>query len=224
MTAKHLGYWGYDRDATLSCPACSWSGRGADNEESFEDLIDVRCPQCDRMLLIVTFPTIEETRAAAAAGNPRAEADLPNVNRLEARVDRAEELKLRRPDQLPKLAGTEWRIDWDFEEHDGEIWTVLRHDGAEIWRELAFWEGHERFAEVFEVLRQRYEPGLTEVRPTDAAKSYLYGDKLSAPEKIDRLNATLRTADPSRPRRPPKLPHPWPPQNPPLEGARGALA
>ena len=58
MTAKHLGYWDYDRDATLSCPTCSWSGRGADYEESFEGLLDVRCPQCDRMLLIVTFQTI----------------------------------------------------------------------------------------------------------------------------------------------------------------------
>jgi hypothetical protein len=191
VTAKQVGYWDYDRDAALSCPACGWNGRAADNESDFDELLDVRCPECDRMLLIVAFPTIEETRAAAAAGNRRAEADLPSVDAREARHKRAGELNLKEPHQLPELAGTEVRIDWDFETSKGEHWTVLRHQGAEIWRELAYYEGYKRFADVFEILRRRYGPRLTEVRPTAASKLYLYGDRLSSPQTIERLNASL---------------------------------
>ena len=48
-----------------------------------------------------------------------------------------------------------------------------------------------RFAEVFEIRRERYGPRLGEVRPTPASGTYLYGDKLSAPDTIDALNASL---------------------------------
>jgi hypothetical protein len=41
----HLNYWDYDRDAGLTCPSGGWTGRGADNENHFEELLDVRCPQ-----------------------------------------------------------------------------------------------------------------------------------------------------------------------------------
>ncbi len=189
--ATHLGFWDYDRDATLTCPGCGWSGSGAGNEEYFDELLDVSCPQCDRMLLIVSFPTAEETRAAAAAGNPRAEAELPSVDEREERLERALELELKTAGQLPNLRGDTLRLDWDLEERDGEHWTVLRHEGNEFWRELAYYEGYERFAVVFELLRERYGQRLMEVRPTAASELYLYGDKLSAPETIERLNASL---------------------------------
>ena len=69
MTAKHVRYWEYDREATVECYACGWSGRGSQNEEHFEEVLDVRCPTCEVMLLIVSYPTIGETRAANGAGN-----------------------------------------------------------------------------------------------------------------------------------------------------------
>ena len=143
------------------------------------------------MLLIVPHPTAEETRAAAAAGNPRAQADIPSVDAREAWIRRAEKLELKRASQLPQLPGDELRIDWDYDEHDDERWTVLRHGDTELWRELAFYEGYERFAEVFEILRERYGSRLSEVGPTPASELYLYGDKLSAPETIARLNDSL---------------------------------
>src|SRR4051812_7680742 len=192
MSAKHLNYWDYDRDAALTCPSCGWSGLGADHENYFEELLDVSCPKCDRMLLIVAFPTIEETRAAAAAGNARAQAELPNVDAREERLNRAQDLELKTADQLPDLEGDTLRVDWDLEERDDEHWTVLRHGDREIWRELAYYEGYQRFAAVFELLRERYGSRLAEVRPTPASEVYLYGDKLSAPHSIDALNASLR--------------------------------
>src|SRR5215204_647628 len=127
VSAKHLNYYDYDPDAALTCPSCGWSGqRGA--TEFFNELFDVRCPECDQILLIVPYPTSEETRAAAAAGNARAQADLPAVDKRDARLERAEASELRDPDQLPELEGDRLIIEWDFEERDGEHWTVLRHE------------------------------------------------------------------------------------------------
>lgn len=189
---KHLEFWDYDRDAPITCPDCGWTGRGADNEDYFEELLDVRCPECDRMLRIVSFPTPEETRAAAA-GNARAQAELPNVDARESFLDRAQRTELKTADQLPHLESDIVVVDWDFEERDGENWTVLRHEGREIWRELAYWEGYERFATVFALVQERYGNRLREMRPTPASEVYLYGDKLSAPGRIDSLNASLRS-------------------------------
>jgi hypothetical protein len=192
VTATHLRFWEYDRHAVLTCPGCAWTGCGADNEETFSELLDVRCPKCDRMLLIVAYATADETRAAAAAGNERAVAALQSIDEQESRVRRAESRELKEASQLPDLIGVEVRIEWDFEERGGEKWTVLRHEGSEIWRELAFWEGYERFAEVFKLVRERYGARLVEVRPTVASELYLYGDRLSAPKRIKELNESLR--------------------------------
>jgi tetratricopeptide (TPR) repeat protein len=189
---KHLNYYDYDRDEPLTCPSCGWSGRGADNEEYFEELLDVRCPRCDRMVLIVSLPTGEETRAAAAAGNPDAQGELPDVEARETFLERAQGLELKEAAQLPELGGKRLVIEWDFEVRGDDRWTVLRHGRREIWRELAYWEGYERFAEVFALLRERYGSRLAEVRPTPASEVYLYGDELSAPQTIECLNASLR--------------------------------
>src|ERR1700722_11235022 len=48
-------YWDYDRDATITCPDCGWSGPAAEGEEAYAELLDVDCPRCDRGLLIVPF-------------------------------------------------------------------------------------------------------------------------------------------------------------------------
>ncbi|MGI8728678.1 MAG: hypothetical protein ACR2LK_01530 [Solirubrobacteraceae bacterium] len=105
MSAKRLNYWDYERDATLTCPSCGWTGRGADNEDYFEELLDVRCAECDSKLLIVAFPTIEETRAAVVAGNARAQAELPNADARDSFLERAQQLELKEAAQLPDLDG-----------------------------------------------------------------------------------------------------------------------
>jgi hypothetical protein len=189
--ANLLGFWDYDRDAPLSCPACGWAGSGAGHENAFQDLLDVRCPACDEMLLVVNYPTLVETRVAAAAGDRRAQAELANVDATEARAERAAALELKEPSQLPDLAGERLVIVWDFEDRDDEKWTVLRHGDEEIWRELAYYEGYRRFAEVFEILRARYGSRLAEVRPTPASGLYLYGDKTPPPHTVEELNASL---------------------------------
>jgi hypothetical protein len=83
--AEHLGYWDYDSDELVSCSACGWSGPGSAGENIFHELLDVTCPQCDTMLLIVSFPTLAETRAAAAAGKREAMVELRRIERANRR-------------------------------------------------------------------------------------------------------------------------------------------
>ena len=43
----------------MTCRSCGWTGPGKGNEELYEELLDVSCPECDRMILIVPYPTID---------------------------------------------------------------------------------------------------------------------------------------------------------------------
>jgi len=197
MPAKVVSYYEFDGDRQITCD-CGWSGRaGQGSQEIHRELYDISCPACDRMLLIVPYPTHEETRAAAAAGNPSAERELARVESREAFFARAESHKLTEHSELPDLDGEEIVIEWDFEgpaEDDGhrDSWTVLRHGDRVIWREIAFYEGYERFGEVLGILRKRYGPRLIDLRPTDESLYYLLGDALRAAGTVHSLRESLR--------------------------------
>ena len=66
-----MGYWDFDPDEELVCP-CGRSGRADDHQTAHADVLDVTCGGRDRMLLTAAFPTLQETRDAAAVGNQRA--------------------------------------------------------------------------------------------------------------------------------------------------------
>ncbi|MBN8868256.1 MAG: hypothetical protein J0H66_00075 [Solirubrobacterales bacterium] len=197
MAARHLNYYEYDRDATIEC-SCGWSGRCSAGEDFFREVLDVTCPRCDTMLMVVAYPTHEDTRAAAAAGNEQAIEDLAQVESRERFLAAAKASELKEPGQLPDLDGDDLVIDWDFLEvdanqTDGEIdrWTVLRLDGEEIFREAAYWEGINRFEAVIRILREKYGSRLAELRPTESSWLYLLGDYLWADGKVKALNAEL---------------------------------
>ena len=198
MSAKMVDYWDFDahRDAPMTCPACRWIGSVSGLREFYDNLFDVRCPECDDMICIVPYPTVDQTRAAAEAGNQRAAESLPEMEAQErASAERrhlAEATVLRGPTQLPQLDGDSLLIDWDFEVRDGEQWTVLRHGVAELWREVTFWEGVDRFAEVVKILRARYGSRLIEVRPSPASELWLLGDDLGASRRVEDINSALR--------------------------------
>jgi hypothetical protein len=200
MGADYQEYWVYNqnRDTPLTCAACGWTGYGSDHEHVHGNLLDVSCPECGTTILIVPFPTLEQTQVAADAGNTGAQEELP---RMEARqiehqsfLRRATPQELRDATELPDLDGDRLVIDWDFEETGEERWTVLRHGIHELWREVAYFEGYGRFEDVFNILRTRYGSRLAEVRPTPGSELYLYGDKPSSQQVIADLNASLAAA------------------------------
>lgn len=195
-TASQIRYWDYDPQAFVSCSSCGWEGLSGEHEEYYREVLDVQCGGCEAMLLVVPYPTLEETRDAAAAGNPRALAGLPAMEARAKRLERAEATLLRDPGELPEILDDEIVIIWDFETIDDANWQVLLHGETEIWRESAFFESYSRFEEVFGILRARYGARLREVRPSQGSEVWLYGDRLGSPAIIEGLNRSLRVEPP----------------------------
>jgi len=179
--ARHLGYYEIDLDDEWWCE-CGARFRVGDEMEPYDALYDVHCPGCGRMVLVVSYPTPEQTRRAAAAGNPRALADLGDANRIERRWQRIEELELKSAGQLPALAGDPVALELDLvtapdRDIEDEHWFVITHEGREIWRELARYEGVDRFAALRRLLRAAYAPRRVTIEVTRAAQQMLFGDK-----------------------------------------------
>ena len=90
MAAKQVMYYNYDRSETVEC-RCGWSGQPGAYEDYFHELLDVTCPRCDTMLLIVPYPTRAQTEEAAAAGNEEAIAELERIEERERTTGEDEE-------------------------------------------------------------------------------------------------------------------------------------
>jgi len=142
------------------------------------ELFDVYCPKCDAREGFRSFPSHGQIRDAAAAGDPRAIAEIPSLDREEASLSRAVSTLLRDPADLPELEGDELELIWDFEPggQGRDNLTVIRHGERELWRETAFWEGGDRFAQVFTILRRRYGWRLVCLNPTYESLGDLGGD------------------------------------------------
>lgn len=182
-------YWDLDQSAPITCPRGDHTGVPEIGDT--DAFLDVRCAACDGPITKLSWPTIDETRAAAAAGNGRAIEALPSAEQTAVRRERAARLELSDPSQLPSIADERVEITWDQVEQDDEQWTVLRHGDRELFRELAYWEGIDRFVEVVEILTRAYGPRLRAVVPARGSEMYLYGDRLGAPGTVDALNAEL---------------------------------
>jgi len=158
----------------------------------FDALIDVRCPSCDKKLGgLYMFPTADEVRREAAAGNPRAIVELGSVEKQDERLHRAQAAELSQLGQLRDVPGRRsFIVRWDLEEHDDDKWVILRVRRREIGRELGYWEGLERFRAVAELLARRYPGRVRELRPDSGeATTYLLGDRLAWCDGIEKINA-----------------------------------
>jgi len=120
---------------------------------------------------------------------------------MEAQKERAarrHSTLLRSADQLPDVDDEEVTVVWDFEEADGDSWTILRTGELQIWREAAFWEGIGRLQQVAAILAEKYGSRLVEIRPTERSKLYLRGDRWDADELLETINESLRTGATAR--------------------------
>lgn len=183
-----------DLDEPLDCGECGWTGRTGRALEHFDELVAVRCPTCDEQLGgLYMHPTADDIRQEAAAGNPRAVAQLGDVVAQEERWDRAEDAELSSVKQLRDVRGRRsFVVDWCLEDGDTDNWVVLRVQGREIGRELAIWEGLERFRAVAVLLADRYPGRVQELRPDPGeATTYLLGDRLSSINGVEEANAEI---------------------------------
>jgi hypothetical protein len=57
--AEVIEYHNFNKQRMLICPVCEWEGTADGNCEYYEDLFDVSCPICDKMLLVVSYPLVK---------------------------------------------------------------------------------------------------------------------------------------------------------------------
>ena len=182
--ARALGSrYDYDDGMPLESDRCGWKGpASAGDKDFFDELFDISCPVCDAMRLIVPYPTDEETKKAAVAGNEEAQEHLETVQGRERRWARSEDVELKPDSEVPELSGERLDFVWDIdnadrrERPDDDAWTVISCGDVTVWRELAYWEGYERFNDVRAILKARYGPRFARLKPTEASIGYLYGD------------------------------------------------
>ncbi|TVS14940.1 MAG: hypothetical protein EA424_17790 [Planctomycetaceae bacterium] len=189
------------RERVWKCGNCGWQGPGTDlgTGEMFDELMEMDCPSCYERILVVSYPTLSESRENWSKMSVLEREYAEAIARFSERFEAA---SLKAASQLPELEGDDLVLEWDFIESDTEQTgrfsairdTVIRHGEFEVWREPALWEGYERFLQVLGMLRERYGDRLKDLIPTKASRQYLYGDSLSADVKIERAREALGRA------------------------------
>ena len=192
--AKQFNYFDEWQSVVLECPVCKWQGTFEQGSvEYYNELMDSSCPVCDvdtgPMLAIVSYTTNEEVEANLDKLDT---VDRQRFLAMKERLAKADKECLKSSSDLPELEGDSLELAWDLEEVDSDVVTVIRHGDQEVWREPAFWEGYERFGDVLRILKARYGKRLKDVVPTQRSKLYLYGDRLSAPDIVDKARRQLQ--------------------------------
>ena len=197
MAAKHFDYYDNWKEEVLVCPECGWTGTFEEGVvDDHEQLMDSMCPQCDllpgEMLAIVSYPTIAESKAN---WDKLSDAGKRQVELIEAHYSDFEANRLKRPDQLPDIRGDNLIFVWDFEYAANDrdaVNTIIKHEGKVIWREPAFYECYERFEEVAQILKSKYQTRLKDLVPAEGCEVYLYGDRLTASDRVAEIRRNLK--------------------------------
>lgn len=178
--SRHFSWFDNWKHCELSC-SCGWTGRiDPGRTETFRELVDFRCPNCDAILAIISFPTEADIEAAATRGHSEAREMMKTVLAVRRRREEFDRVKLREPDQLPDIDGSSLDFIWDLV----SSFYVISYAGREVWREPAGWEDWHRYLEVEELFRRKYGPRLCSMKTTSAAHGNLCGDDIAAVSKI----------------------------------------
>jgi hypothetical protein len=192
MVDGNFSYYDDWRSAVLTCPQCGWTGtfeQGA--VEHYSELFDSSCPSCpwedSPILAIVSYPTIAESEKN---WERLSDSERKQVTAIKAFQAKFEARALKSADQLPEIEEPRIHIQWD-QDAEGEN-TILRWRGQVLWTEPACWEGVNRYAEVVDILKEKYGDRLYDVEPSPRSELYLFGDQYSARGKVDQIRAGLR--------------------------------
>jgi hypothetical protein len=192
MVDGNLSYYDDWRNAVLTCPQCGWTGtfeQGA--VEHYSELFDSSCPSCpwedSPILAIVSYPTIAESEKN---WERLSDSERKQVTAIKAFQAKFEARALKSADQLPEIEEPRIHIQWDQDSEGGN--TILRWREQVLWTEPACWEGVDRYAEVVDILKEKYGDRLYDVEPSTRSELYLFGDQYSARDQVDRIRAELR--------------------------------
>ncbi|CAG0955900.1 hypothetical protein BURK2_00464 [Burkholderiales bacterium] len=172
--------WHTYTDQHFGCNECGWQGKGDAliYGDSFSDLVELDCPACQTKVSFVMYPTLAESRANWERLSAAEKAWVETIEKARAEFDA---ICLKTPEQLPAIEEPEFSLAWDMSD-EGQ--TVLRLADRVIFSEPPVFEGYERFEEVARILKARYGTALRDLVPTQASATYLYGDSLTASDRI----------------------------------------
>lgn len=184
-----VSYYTY-KSAYFRCSDCGWKGTGAELEtgEILSDVFELDCPNCQGYVTAVAHPTIAEGRAnwdKISADEKR------EIEDRERRCEEFNDLKLKHPCELINIDDVKFTLKWDMEDNGVKKETIITYNENIIFRELSVYEGYERFEEVATILKQRYGAAIKDLIPMPNSLLYLYGDKLSAQEKVETIRRRI---------------------------------
>lgn len=193
---EHYGPW---KSEAVTCKQCGWVGNGNElvQGELFTDLYEMDCPSCSEVLLIVSLPTWEEAEAHREEMSPLERELFEKRTSAFAKLEKA---RLRLLGQLPDIPGDgeitlEWDMNWDVQDALDRT-NRIKYGEEIVWEEMALYESYERFAEIAKLLKQKYGVRLVDLVPTENSKTYLWGDRYSAPKFTDDMRRWLRSNNP----------------------------
>ncbi len=196
----HIDYYDLPT-AEVSCDNCGWSGLGAEAtlSELFEQLAEYNCPRCLTSILIVPYPTLDETEQAARRGIPEAINGLDGLSAMQDRfADRFARVKASREWVLvvPEALETgEVRCRLELEHiGDGEDWLVLYANGIELHSELAEWENTEPAHRLFAIVSEAFASRLYQF-DYHPAMEFLGGDRIASINELKQLVSDLPEPD-----------------------------
>ena len=171
------------------CKNCGWNGIGSQLKQGdmFEALHELDCPQCGGRISTLVYPIITESRAN---WDKVSFVDKLIIEQIEIRNDVNKSTKLTSPDQLPDLAGDDLILIWDISSRNGGE-TIIRYGEFELWREIAFYEGYERFIEVAGILSKKYGDRLQDLVPTRKSGMFLFGDRAISIREVKQCRKNL---------------------------------
>lgn len=172
------------KNSTFQCDRCNWQGLGKDARMGnvFTELFELDCPKCNKeRIAIIGFPTTAEIRKY---GN---ETEKQNLTQTEKFLQKVEMMKLKSVDDIIDIEDDDIVITWDHE----KTYTVIKHNDKVIWKEIALYEGYERYLEVGELLKQKYGTKLKDFIPTERSELYLYGDRFCSVNEVKKFRKSL---------------------------------
>lgn len=187
--SRTFAYYDDWRNQVVTCE-CGWRGPlRQEDAEPYAALLQLSCPECDRSLAVVHYPSDEERLARANTLDGPERAELEERRRF---LEETQRDALKHARQLPELEGDPLDLLWDFAQEGASAYTLIRLSDTVVWKEPAIFEGAERFEQVAAILKARYGTRLHDLRPSEESHAYLYGDELSAPDRVDRVRRSLR--------------------------------
>jgi len=180
-----MKYYTY-KNQIVTCEKCKWQGKGSEAKmgEIFESLFEIDCPKCNHTIDHVSYPTEAEVMEHGT------KTEKNEIRERQKRIDEFEKQKLKHPNQLP-----------DIETHDKLTFVItasrdgdqieIRHNNKTIWNESRWYEYYERYIEIGEILRQKYDNRLDDFIPEND-DTYLYGDRSAGFGIVQKFRESLK--------------------------------